>query len=57
MYRAFYEGMTLAWLPPAAMLFFIAVFFAVLLKAYVFNGSKDFERVASLPLEKNEERK
>jgi hypothetical protein len=57
MYRAFYDTMELAWVPAAAMLFFIAVFFAVLLKAYVFNGKKDFERVASLPLEENEVRK
>jgi cbb3-type cytochrome oxidase subunit 3 len=57
MYRTFYDGMGLSWLPTASMAFFAIFFLGVILKAFVFNGSKDFERVASLPLDENEVRK
>ena len=57
MYRTFFEGMSFAWLPTATTVFFVVFFVGVVLKAYVFNGRKDFERVASLPLDESEVRK
>jgi hypothetical protein len=56
MYRAFYENLTFAWLPAATTIFFVTVFAAALLKLFVFNKSRDFERVAALPLEKENDR-
>jgi cbb3-type cytochrome oxidase subunit 3 len=57
MYRAFYENLTFAWVPVAATLFFVAFFAAVVARAFVFNRRRDFERVASLPLDDSEVRK
>jgi hypothetical protein len=51
MYRAFYENLTFGWLPQATTIFFCTFFVAVLLRLFVFNSRRDFERVESLPLE------
>ncbi len=55
MYRAFYEGLSsLSWLPQATMIFFFTFFIAVLLRTYVLKQRKDFDEVASLPLDDEE---
>jgi hypothetical protein len=52
MYRAFYENLTFAWLPAATTVFFVTVFALALVKLFVLNRKQDFERVAALPLDK-----
>lgn len=56
MYRAFYENLSFAWLPAATTIFFVAFFVGALVKLYVLNGRKDFDQVASLPLDKENSR-
>ena len=52
MYRSFYENLSFAWVPTATMVFFLTVFVLALVRLFILNRSRDFERVSALPLEK-----
>lgn len=56
MYKQFYESLSFAWLPMLTMLFFLGVFASALLRLFVFNKQGDYDAVAALPLQRDEEK-
>ncbi len=50
MYRTFFEGMSLAELPIFALVLFVSLFVVVVVRTFVLRRSRDFDRLAAMPL-------
>ena len=51
MYRSFYAGMSLTDLPLFALVLFMAVFLAVIVRTWVFRRREEFDALSRLPFD------
>lgn len=51
MYRSFYAGMSLTDLPLFALMLFVTVFLAVIVRTWVFRKREEFDALARLPFD------